>query len=478
MINFEIIIGIENHVELKTQTKMFSAAQVSYGAKPNSMVNEVCLGYPGAMPTLNKQGVKLAVLAVNALNMELDTLLKFDRKNYFYPDLAKGFQITQQFNPIGKNGALEITLPDQTTKIIDIERLHMEEDTAKQIHKDNLTYIDYNRSGIGLIEIVTRPVMRSADEAVAYVEKLREVLLFLGVSDVKMNEGSLRTDLNISLRPFGATTYSNKVEVKNLNSISNMRKAIEFEVKRQTKILLNNQIVEQETRRFDDTTQETISMRSKSDALDYKYFREPNIAPIQLDKNWVAEIIANSPELADQKRVKYVNEYGLTSEDANIILTSLEMTMFFETTIKLTSAANKVANFLISDIQSELNKTNQTIDEIALTPNNLAEMINLVEEGIISSKHTKTILPLILVEANETPKQIVERLNLKLISDQKIIEEMLKPIIAANDELIAQYNERPERVTKTIMGQLMKISQGNVNPDVAMKIIIGLVKHK
>ncbi|AUF83805.1 Asp-tRNA(Asn)/Glu-tRNA(Gln) amidotransferase subunit GatB [Mesoplasma syrphidae] len=477
MVNFEIIIGIENHVELKTQTKMFSAAQVSYGAVPNSMVNEVCLGYPGAMPTLNKKGVELAILAVNALNMELDTLLKFDRKNYFYPDLAKGFQITQQFNPIGKNGSLDISLSDQTTKVIDIERLHMEEDTAKQIHKDNLTYIDYNRSGIGLIEIVTRPVMRSADEAVAYVEKLREILLFLGVSDVKMNEGSLRTDLNISLRPFGATTYSNKVEVKNLNSISNMRKAIEFEVKRQTKILLKNKIVEQETRRFDDTTQETVSMRSKSDALDYKYFREPNIAPIQLNESWVADIIAKSPELPDQKRVRYTSQYGLTIEDVDIILSSLEMTMFFEEALKLTTAANKIANFLISDVQSELNRENKAIDEIALTPANLAEMINLVEQGIISSKHTKTILPLILNNSIETPKQIVDRLNLKLISDEIAIAKMLKPIIASNSELIAQYNERPERVTKTIMGQLMKVSQGNVNPDVAMKIIIGLVKH-
>ncbi|WP_026389580.1 Asp-tRNA(Asn)/Glu-tRNA(Gln) amidotransferase subunit GatB [[Acholeplasma] multilocale] len=478
MKNFEIIIGIENHVELKTKTKMFAPGLVSYGATPNTMVSEVDLGYPGAMPTLNKKGVELAILAVNALNMEVDTLLKFDRKNYFYPDLAKGFQITQQFNPIGKDGSLEITLPNGDKKIIDIERLHMEEDTAKQVHKGDLTYIDYNRSGVGLVEIVTRPVMRSADEAAAYVEKLREILLFLGVSDVKMNEGSLRTDLNISLRPFGAKEYSNKVEVKNLNSISNMKKAVEFEVKRQTQMLLNNEVIEQETRRFDDTTGQTVAMRSKSDALDYKYFREPNIAPIQLDQTWVDNIIANSPELADQKRIKYVEQYGLTLEDANIILTSLEMTNFFEETIKLTDSKTKVANFLISDIQSELNKLNKTIDEIAISPANLAEMINLVEEGIISSKHTKTILPIILVDEKETPREIVERLNLKLISDKNTIVEFLNPIFESNSELLQQYTERPERVTKTIMGQLMKVTGGNVNPDIAMKIIIEVIESK
>jgi aspartyl-tRNA(Asn)/glutamyl-tRNA(Gln) amidotransferase subunit B len=283
MINFEVIIGIENHVELKTKSKMFADSPVSFGMIPNSQVNEVDLGYPGALPSVNKEGVRLAILAVNALQMNLDPLLIFDRKNYFYPDLAKGFQITQQFFPIGSNGQLTIKLDNGTEKVIEIERLHIEEDTAKQIHKDETTFIDYNRSGIGLIEIVTKPVLRSAEQAVKYVEKLRETLLFLGVSDVKMNEGSLRCDVNISLRPIGSEKFSHKVEVKNLNSLANIKKAVEFEIQRQTKILLNNEIVEQETRRFDEAKQETVSMRSKSDALDYKYFTEPNISPIQLD---------------------------------------------------------------------------------------------------------------------------------------------------------------------------------------------------
>lgn len=280
MQNFEIIIGVENHVELKTNSKMFSPSKVSYGQTPNTLANEIDLAYPGTLPSVNKKGVELAILACNALNMQIDTLLTFDRKNYFYPDLTKGFQITQQFNPIGTNGSLEITLENGNKKVIEIERLHIEEDTAKQVHKDNLTYLDYNRSGVGLIEIVTKPVLRSAEEACLYVEKLREILLFLNVSDVKMNEGSLRTDLNISLRPYGSDKFSNKVEIKNLNSISNIKKAVEFEINRQKEILLKNQIVEQQTRRFDDQTSSTILMRSKIDSIDYRYFREPNIFPI------------------------------------------------------------------------------------------------------------------------------------------------------------------------------------------------------
>ncbi|KNG79758.1 Asp-tRNA(Asn)/Glu-tRNA(Gln) amidotransferase subunit GatB [Mycoplasma sp. HU2014] len=478
MNNFELIIGIENHVELKTNTKMFSSAPVTFGKKPNTQVNEVDMAYPGSLPTVNKKGVELAILACNALNMKIDTLLKFDRKNYFYPDLTKGFQITQQFNPIGSEGKLEITLPDNSKKVIEIERLHIEEDTAKQVHKDDLTYIDYNRAGVGLIEIVTKPVMRSADEACAYVEKLREVLLFLNVSDVKMNEGSLRTDLNISIRPLGSKSFSNKVEIKNLNSISNIRKAIEFELNRQREIILSNKIVEQETRRFDDQTNSTVLMRSKSDALDYRYFREPNILPIQLDEKWIDNVIKNSPELADQKRLRYVNELGLSLENTNIILTSLEMTEFFEKTIKLTNNYVKVSKMLISEVQSKLNLENITIDQTKLTPESLATIINMIDNGIISSKQTKVIMSIIFESNKETVEQIIDRLGLKLISDPNQIKKMLKPIFEQNKELLTQYDSRPERVIKTIMGQLMKISNGNVNPDLANNIIIDTIKYK
>lgn len=476
MNNFEIVIGIENHIELKTKTKMFSPGATSYGEKPNTQVNETDLAYPGTLPTVNKKAVELAILTSHALSMKIDDLLKFDRKNYFYPDLTKGFQITQQYNPIGKEGKLKIKVGNQF-KDIEIERLHIEEDTAKQIHKDDLTYIDYNRAGTPLVEVVTKPVMRSAEEACAYVEKLRETLLFLKVSDVKMNEGSLRTDVNISIRPFGASSYSNKVEVKNLNSISNIKKAIDFEVARQTKLMLQNEIIKQETRRFDDATNSTIAMRSKTDALDYKYFREPNIAPIQLDQQWIKKIIQNSPETADQKRIRYQDEFKLSLYDTNIILSNLEVSEFFEKTLEHTNEWQKVSNLLISDIQSYLNQKNITIDKTELKPNQLSDLIDLINQNIISLKHSKTILPILLEKQNAKILDIIDELNIKLISDEKEIDLLLSPIINSSQELIKQYDERPERVVKTLMGQLMKITNGNVDPEKATKIVIQKIEE-
>lgn len=474
MNNFEVIIGIENHVELKTKTKMFGPGPVSFGQTPNTQVSEVDLGYPGALPSVNQEGVRLAILATHALNMKLDSLLIFDRKNYFYPDLVKGFQITQQFNPIGQEGWLEINLDGQASKKVMIQRLHLEEDTAQQKHNPNHTLIDYNRSGIGLIEIVTHPVLRSAQEAVAYVEKLRETLLFLGVSDVKMSEGSLRCDVNISLRPIGTEKYSHKVEVKNLNSLANVKKAIEFEVQRQTALLVKNQMVEQETRRFDEQSQTTISMRSKADALDYRYFTEPNLAPIQLDQQWIAEVIATAPEMAGKKRQRY-QEMGLSVETINTLMSSLALTNFFETTLELVNDPIKISNYLTGEVMAFLNQENQEIDQIKLTPANLAAMIKLLNQGVISSKHAKTILEMILVDDQKSPEVIVEELNLKLINDPKEIEALLTPIIAQNQRVVAQYALRPERVIKTLMGQLMKVTQGNVNPDLATQIILKLL---
>ncbi|WP_338970126.1 Asp-tRNA(Asn)/Glu-tRNA(Gln) amidotransferase subunit GatB [Spiroplasma endosymbiont of Labia minor] len=471
--NFEIVIGIENHVELKTKSKMFGYGPVVYGAEPNTKVSEVDMGYPGALPSVNKKGVKLAILAANALNMEIDALLRFDRKNYYYPDLVKGYQITQQFHPIGRNGELTITLSDNTKKNITIERMHIEEDTAKQIHKNDTTFIDYNRSGVGLIEIVTNPIISSAEEAIAYVEKLREILLYLGVSDVKMNEGSLRCDVNISVRPFGCNKLGTKVEIKNLNSLSNVKKAIDFEVERQTKLYMAGKNVDMETRRFDETLQETVSMRKKSNSVDYKYFREPNIMPIRLDDNWIEYIISNSPETADIKRYRYQKEYGLKFDETNSILQNMSIMSFFEQTISLTTNYTKVANLIITDIQAYLNKNNfETISDTYLLPENLAELINLVDDGLISSKHIKTILPIILESDSVTPKKIIENLKIKLISDPNEIKKMIMIVINENLDLLTQYDNRPERVLKTIMGILMKNTQGNINPDITQKILV------
>ncbi|QHX36367.1 Asp-tRNA(Asn)/Glu-tRNA(Gln) amidotransferase subunit GatB [Spiroplasma sp. BIUS-1] len=477
MNNFEVIIGIENHVELKTKSKMFARGPVTYGEIPNSKVSEIDMGYPGTIPSVNKEGVRLALLACNALGMQIDPLLRFDRKNYFYPDLVKGFQITQQFFPIGKEGKIEVTLEDGEKKVIEIERLHIEEDTAKQTHKGELTYIDFNRSGVGLIEIVSKPLIRSATEAVEYVNKLREILLFLGVSDVKMNEGSLRCDVNISLRPYGYPEFGSKVEVKNLNSLNNVKKAIEFEIKRQSKILLSGNKVDQETRRFDESIQETVLMRKKDNAIDYKYFREPNIFPIKLDEKWIEEVLKTSPELATEKRTKYVDNFQLSLDDTNYILSDLSLVKFFEECIDLGSDPKKVANYLITDIKALLNKDGIELSQSKLTPKDINEILNLLDQGVISSKHVKTILP-IAFESDKDVKTIADENNLKLISDESEIREILVPIIEQNINLIKdQYEQRPERVEKTLMGQLMKDTGGNVNPSVGTKVIIEMIKE-
>ncbi|AKU79359.1 Asp-tRNA(Asn)/Glu-tRNA(Gln) amidotransferase subunit GatB [Spiroplasma turonicum] len=475
MTNFEVIIGIENHVELKTNSKIFSNSPVSYGESPNSQVNEIDLGYPGALPSVNKKGVELAILACNALKMKIDNILRFDRKSYFYSDLPKGFQITQQFHPIGREGYLEIEL-NGAVKKIGIERIHIEEDTAKQIHKDGKTFIDYNRCGVGLIEIVSKPVLRTSEEAISYVSKLREILLFLNVSDVKMNEGSFRCDINISLRPYGFDGFGNKVEIKNLNSLNNIKKAIDYEIKRQSELILSNQVVEQETRRFDESKQETVLMRKKNDAIDYKYFREPNIFPIKLDNNWIESIIKNSPELADKKRERYTSVYNFKLEETNFILSDYYLTKFFEDCIDLGIEPKKILNYIITDIKALLNKNNITIEKSYISPLDIKDICELMDKGIISSKHAKSIIPIIF-ESNKKAIEVIEENNWKLISDENEIKSLLLPILQENKSLIMEsYSTRRERVEKTIMGVLMKKTGGNINPKISMELITQEIK--
>lgn len=475
MNNFEVVIGIENHVELKTTSKMFASSQVNFNSAQNTNIDAMALALPGSLPTVNKKGVELAILACNGLNMTIDKLLRFDRKSYFYSDLPKGFQITQNFFPIGREGSLEINVNGKTKKV-EIERLHIEEDTAKQTHKGELTYIDYNRSGDGLVEIVTKPVLRSADEAVAYLEELRETLLFLGISDVKMNEGSLRCDVNISLRPFGVKELGTKVEIKNLNSFNNVKKAIEFEIKKQSAMLLKDEPVLSETKRFYETTQETKVMRLKDTSVDYKYFEEPNITPIRLDSSWVNKIIENSPELAKVKRKKYVSSYKLNEKDANQILANYELTMFFEELIKLGVDPKKAYNLITSDIQASLNTHNIEIKESNFTPAKIADVMSRLDKGEISSKHVKAIIA-ILGDNNKSINSIIEENNLKVISDPKLIGDIIIRLAEKNEKMIQEnIHTRPERVEKTLMGQLMKETGGNVSLVVANEILLKLLK--
>ena len=355
--NFEVVIGLEVHCELKTKSKMFSGSPVSFGEAPNTKVNIVDMGMTGAMPVLNKSGVEYAIRVCGALNMEIDELVCFDRKNYYYSDLPKGFQITQDRRPIGRNGTMNIEVDGQK-QVIEIERLHMEEDTAKQFHFDDYSLIDYNRAGIPLIEIVTKPTIRSGKAAAAYLEKLRQILLFTDVSDAKMEEGLMRCDVNVSIRPFGSDKFGTRTEIKNLNSISNVQKAIEYEVARQEKVLITGGQVLQETRRYDEDKKETVVMRAKGDAVDYKYYPEPNILPIRLDHQWVQDIIANIPEMPESRVERYINEYKIPKTDALILVQTKEISDFFDSIVTYTEHYKIACNWLLGEVQAYLNKNN------------------------------------------------------------------------------------------------------------------------
>ena len=386
--NFEAVIGIEIHVEMKTKSKMFSSAPVLFGAEPNTLVRPLDIAFPGTMPVVNKQAVINAIRVSNALHMTIDDELWFDRKNYFYSDLPKGFQITQDKRPIGRNGYVTIKV-DGKEKQIEIERLHMEEDTCKQLHLSNYSLLDYNRAGTPLVEIVSRPNIRSGEEAMKYVEQIRSIVQYTNVSDGKMEEGSLRCDVNISLRPIGQEKFGTKVEIKNLNSLSNVEKAIEFEIIRQQQLLLAGMPVEQETRRFDEIRKETVLMRKKTDAVDYKYFTEPNITPIKLSKEFIENAINTCPELASSKKNRYMNELGLSEYDADTILMDKDIANYFDEALKSKANPKLLANWVMVDMAAYLNKNGISILNVKLSPMHLGEMVKLIEEGKISSKQAK-----------------------------------------------------------------------------------------
>lgn len=474
--NFEVIIGLEVHCELTTQSKMFSASPVTFGQAPNTKVNEVDLGMTGTMPVLNKTGVEYAVRVCHALNMEIDELLRFDRKNYYYSDLPKGFQITQDRFPIGRNGTMEIEV-DGKKKTIEIERLHMEEDTAKQLHFDDHTLIDYNRSGIPLIEIVTKPNIRSGKEAAAYLEKLRSIFLYTKVSDAKMEEGSMRCDVNVSIRPFGSDKFGTRTEIKNLNSISNVQKAIEFEVSRQEKILLQGGKVMQETRRYDEGLKETVLMRSKGDAVDYKYYPEPNILPIRLDHQWVLDIKEALPEMPEERIKRYVEKYQLPKNDAKILVATKEISDYYDEAIRYTKEYKLVCNWLLGETMAYLNKSNTTIEAIKMIPKCLAEMVNCVVDETISSKQAKKVFDL-MMETGKDPETIIEENHMKQISSVDEIRKIVCDVLDKNPQSIEDYKNGKDRAVGFLVGQIMKVTGGQANPGITNKVLIEELKSR
>lgn len=472
--NFEAIIGLEIHVEMKTKSKMFSPAPINFSDDPNTDVTLLDMAFPGTMPVVNKEAVRNAIRMCNALHMHIDQELWFDRKNYFYSDLPKGYQITQQARPIGSEGYLEIEIDGKLRKI-EIERLHMEEDTCKQLHFSNYTLLDYNRAGIPLIEIVSKPVMHSGEEAKKYVDKIRELVTFSGVSDGKMEEGSLRCDVNVSIRPYGETKFGTKVEIKNLNSIANIEKAIDYEIKRQSELLLLGQDVRQETRRFDESKKETVLMRVKTDAVDYKYFTEPNIVPIKISDEFVKDAIDTCPELYDHKLNRFVNDYNLDIVDAKILLNNIEIADFFEKICSFSKNYVAISKFVITEILGYLNKNNLVIKDFKVEPKYIAEMVDLLKTGEINSSQGKEIFAKVIKE-NKSPIAIKKESGVSLISDEDTIRKMVIDILEANETLKADFRAGKDRVKGFIMGNLMKQTHGKVNPAIANKIIIEELK--
>ena len=464
--NFEAVIGLEIHVETKSNSKMFSSSPNKFSTNPNSQCSVFDLAFPGVMPSVNKKCVINALRVCHALHMKIDNELWFDRKNYFYSDLPKGYQITQQFRPIGKDGYLILDIDDKKVRI-NIERLHMEEDTCKQLHLREETLLDYNRAGVPLIEIVSRPEIKNGLEAMKYVEKIRDIVTYADVSDGKMEEGSLRCDVNVSIRPVGSDKFGTKVEIKNLNSLANIQKAIDFEIKRQSSLLLKGIAIEQETRRYDELKKETVLMRVKTDAVDYKYFTEPNIIPILLSDEFITDAITSCPELLDHKLERYMNEYKLSKYDSLVILSNKDNANYFEEILKYTNEYKLAANWVSVDIQSYLNKTNKSILEFPISSKDIATLINAIKDNKVSNKIAKDIFNKAL--QGENIEELLEKSN--QVSDVSELLKLVNEVLDQNQESINLIKNGKDRALGFLVGQVMKLSKGKANPALTSKLI-------
>ncbi|MEH6964530.1 Asp-tRNA(Asn)/Glu-tRNA(Gln) amidotransferase subunit GatB [Priestia megaterium] len=469
--NFETIIGLEVHVELKTKSKIFSASPNAFGAAPNANTSVIDLGYPGVLPVLNKEAVDFAMKAALALNCEIATDTKFDRKNYFYPDNPKAYQISQFDKPIGENGWIEVEVKGET-KRIRINRLHLEEDAGKLTHTgDGYSLVDFNRQGTPLIEIVSEADMRSPEEAYAYLEKLKSIIQYTGVSDCKMEEGSLRCDANISLRPVGQEEFGTKAELKNLNSFNYVRRGLEHEEIRQEKVLLSGGLIEQETRRFDESTGETILMRVKEGSDDYRYFPEPDLLELHIDEEWKERVRALIPELPDARKKRYVEELGLPAYDAMVLTLTKEMSDFFEATLAAGGDAKLSSNWLMGEVSAYLNSNQKELSDVALTPEGLAGMIQLIQEGTISSKIAKKVFKE-LIENGGDAKKIVKEKGLVQISDDATLRKFVTDALDANPQSIEDFKNGKDRAIGFLVGQIMKASKGQANPPMVNKILL------
>ena len=482
-VQFETVIGIEVHAQLLTKTKLFSTASTEFGQAPNTNVTPVCLGMPGALPVLNKKAVELAVRAGLALGCRINQTSIFARKNYFYPDLPKGYQISQFDRPLCEAGSLTVDV-DGTQKTVGITRIHMEEDAGKLLHQgadgiagSSHSLVDLNRAGTALIEIVSEPDIRSAAEARAYVEGLRELVVHLGICDGNMEEGSLRADANVSIRPMGAKEFGTRAEIKNLNSFRSLERAILVEVERQKKIVLSGGKVVQETRNYDDNLQITTSLRSKEDAHDYRYFPEPDLPPLVVSTPWLEAIKASMPELPGTKRKRYSGEMGLGDNDVHVLMSDSDIDRYFHAAIasQPTVAPKEIAKWVVGDVNALFKDKHISFAEPTVSAARLGEMVALVQDGTISGKMAKDVL-LKLFESDGPVKNIVEAMGGGQISDEAAIAEIVKKVVDANPDTVDKIKAGKTQVMGFLVGQVMKESKGKANPEVVNKLIMERVQ--
>jgi aspartyl-tRNA(Asn)/glutamyl-tRNA(Gln) amidotransferase subunit B len=478
---YEAVIGLETHCQLSTKTKIFCNCSTEFGSDPNHNVCPVCMGMPGVLPVLNEKVLEYAVKAGLALNAQIAPLSKFDRKQYFYPDLPKNYQVSQYDLPIAEHGHLEIEIVDENgnpvRKTIGITRLHMEEDAGKLVHAGSErlsgsthSLVDYNRTGVPLVEIVSEPDIRSGQEAAEYAQELRRIMRYLGVSDGNMQEGSLRCDVNISVRKVGAEKFGTKVEIKNMNSFSAIQKAIEHEIDRQIEAIESGEKIKQETRLWEEGTQRTISMRSKEGSSDYRYFPEPDLTAIEVSKEQLNKWKSELPELPADKRHRYENELGLSAYDTRVLTDDRSVAEYFETAIAQGANIKQSVNWIMGDIAAYLNNQKLTINQIALTAENLAELIKLIENGTISGKIAKEILPELL-EKGGSPKALIESKGMSQISDTSEIEKIIDDILNSYPKELAEYRSGKTKLQGFFVGQIMKKTSGRADPKVTNQIL-------
>ncbi|NLH34734.1 MAG: Asp-tRNA(Asn)/Glu-tRNA(Gln) amidotransferase subunit GatB [Lactococcus chungangensis] len=469
--NFETVIGLEVHVELNTNSKIFSPAPAHFGAGPNENTNIVDWSFPGVLPVMNKGVIESGIKAALALNMDIHQNMHFDRKNYFYPDNPKAYQISQFDEPIGYNGSIEIELEDGTKKTLRIERAHLEEDAGKNTHgTDGYSYVDLNRQGVPLIEIVSEADMRSPEEAYAYLTAIKEIIQYTGISDVKMEEGSMRCDANISLRPYGQEEFGVKTELKNLNSFNFVRKGLEYEVARQAKVLRSGGVIQQETRRYDEKTGETTLMRVKEGSSDYRYFPEPDLPRFEISDAWIDEVRSTLPEFPKARRAKYVAELGLSDYDAAQITAAKDTADFFEAAVNAGADAKLASNWLQGEVAQFLNAEGKKLSEIGLTPENLTEMLKLITDGTISSKIAKKVF-VELAKNGGSAEAFVKKAGLIQISDPAVLVPIITDVLAKNEKAVNDYKGGNKNSAKALIGQLMKATKGQANPQVVQELL-------